>query len=322
MKPRSKHQLLIPLLISLSIILGACASAPESSGSGEPEGTITISGAWALYPMMTRWAEEYQKIYPNVQFDVSAGGAGKGMADALGDIVDIGMVSRSVTSEEEQNGAYWIAVTKDAVLPMVNANNPAIGDLMKQGLTKELFTRIFITGDVKTWGELVGKPEIQDEIHVYTRSDAAGAPETWAQYLGGKQEDLLGIAVYGDPGLLEAVIKDPLGIGYNNLGYAYDASTGEPVSGALALPIDVNESGLADRDEILETKAEAIEMVALNKYPSPPARPLNLVTHGKPEGLVAGFIEWILVDGQPFVGEAGFVSLTDEQLATSLEKVR
>lgn len=322
MNTKSKHQLLISLLLSFSFVLGACASAPESSSSDGPEGTITISGAWALYPMMTRWAEEYQEVYPNVQFDISAGGAGKGMADALGDIVDIGMVSRNVTPEEEQNGAYWIAVTKDAVLPMVNANNPVINDLMKQGLTQEMFTRIFITGEFKTWGDVIGKPEIQDEIHVYTRSDAAGAPETWAQYLGKKQEDLLGIAVYGDPGLLEAVIKDPLGIGYNNLGYAYDMNSGEPVSGALSLPIDVNENGMADPEEILETKAEAIEMVALGKYPSPPARPLNVVTHGKPEGIIAGFLEWILVDGQKFVGEAGYVSLTADQLTTSLGKLR
>jgi len=315
---------LIPLtlLISLLFSLTACKPAPSPSSSGVPEGTITVSGAWALYPMMTRWAEEYQKIYPLVQFDVSAGGAGKGMADALGDIVDIGMVSRDVTPEEEQNGAYWIAVTKDAVLPMVNAHNPVIADLMKQGLTQELFMKVYITGEVKTWGELVGKPEIQDEIHIYTRSDAAGAPETWAKYLGSKQEDLLGIAVYGDPGLLEAVIKDPLGIGYNNLGYAFDATSGAPVTGALALPIDVNQNAMADPEEILETKAEAIEMVALNKYPSPPARPLNLVTHGKPTGLVAGFIEWILVDGQQYVGEAGYVSLTVDQLAASLDKIR
>jgi phosphate transport system substrate-binding protein len=56
--------------------------------------------------------------------------------------------------------------------------------------------------------------------------DAAGAPETWAKYLGNKkQEDLLGIGVFGDPGIAEAVAKDPLGIGYNNLGYAYDAAS-------------------------------------------------------------------------------------------------
>ena len=33
--------------------------------------------------MMVRWGEEFQKLHPKVQFDISAGGAGKGMADAL-----------------------------------------------------------------------------------------------------------------------------------------------------------------------------------------------------------------------------------------------
>ena len=74
---------------------------------------------------------------------------------------------------------------------------------------------------------MVGRPEVTDPIHVYTRSDAAGAPETWAKYLGKKQENLQGIGVYGDPGLLDAVVKDPLGIGYNNLNYAYDPKTGK-----------------------------------------------------------------------------------------------
>ena len=46
------------------------------------------------------------------------------------------------------------------------------------------------------------------------------------------------------------------------------------------------------------------------------------MTNGKPEGLVRAFIEWIVTDGQQFVGEAGYVQLTQEQLAESLEKVK
>ena len=224
--------------------------------------------------MMTRWAEEFQKANPNVEFDISAGGAGKGMADALSGAVDIGMVSRDVTPEEEAKGAYWVAVVKDAVFPMVNEKNPVLQDLLKMGISQETLIGIFITGEIKTWGQVVGRPEVTDEIHVYTRSDAAGAPEVWAKFLGNKkQEDLLGVGVFGDPGLLEAVIKDPLGIGYNNLGYAFDNASGKPVAGALPLPIDNNENGSADPEEILETKTEAVDMVAQGKYPSPPHAP-------------------------------------------------
>lgn len=309
---------LITVLISTIV---ACRSIETPNNFSEPQGTITISGAWALYPMMTRWAEEYQHLHPAVKFDISAGGAGKGIADTLDGIVDLGMVSRNITSDEEQKGVFWVAVTKDAVLPLINEKNPVIDDLMQQGLTQATLAKIYLSGEIKTWGELVGRYEIKDEIHVYTRSDTAGASETWAKYLDSKQEDLLGVAVFGDPGVLEAVIKDPLGISYINLSYAYDFNTSEPAAGSLTLPIDINENGLADAEEILETKTKAIEMVALGKYPSPPARPLNLVTNGKPTGLVLEFLNWILNEGQLYVGEAGFVILSKEELVASIEKL-
>ena len=310
-------------LTILAMALAACSGGATPQSSGDLQGTVTVSGAWALYPMMTRWAEEFQKLHPDVQFDVSAGGAGKGMTDALGGAVDIGMVSRAISPEEEAKGAFWVPVVKDAVFPTINAQNPFLQDLMQKGVTQETLMGIFITGDITTWGQVIGRPEVTDEIHVYTRSDACGAGETWAKYLGNKkQEDLKGIAVFGDPGLLEAVIKDPLGIGFNNLGYAYDTASGEPVAGAAVLPIDNNHSGQADPEEILETKSEAMEMVANGKYPSPPARDLNLVTNGKPTGLVQAFMQWVITDGQEFVTEAGYVQLLQEQLEAGLQKLQ
>jgi phosphate transport system substrate-binding protein len=308
--------LLVPPLV-------ACGGQPAAQPQGsEPAGTITASGAFALYPLMVRWGEEYQKLHPDVQFDISAGGAGKGMTDALGGQVDIGMVSRSIKPEEEQQGAYWVSVVKDAVFPAVNAKNPVLSDLLSKGVTHDQFVDIFITGKIKTWGELVGRPEITDEIHVYTRSDSAGAADAWAKFLGKTQEDLKGIGVYSDPGIMDAVVKDPLGLGYNNLGYAYDPTTGQQIAGSVVLPIDVNKNGKADAEETYDTKAKAVQGVATGKYPSPPARALNVVTKNKPSGLVQDFILWTLSDGQQFVDSAGYVALPQATLDESLAKIK
>jgi phosphate transport system substrate-binding protein len=315
MEVRMKNAFRVVLAIILvSLLLSACG------GGGQD--TIAVSGAFALYPMMTRWAEEYQKVNPNVQFDISAGGAGKGMTDALSNAVDIGMVSREITTDEEAKGAYWVSVTKDAVFPVISAQNPVVKEILAQGVSKETFTKIFITGEIKTWGEVVGKPEVIDEIHVYTRSDSCGAADAWSKFLGKKQEDLLGVGVSGDPGLLDVVIKDPLGIGYNNLGYAFDNSTGQPVAGASIVPIDINANGQADPSEVIEAKSVAVNAIATGVYPSPPARDLNLVTNGKPSGAVQAFIKWILTDGQGYVGEAGYIQLTPEKLQESLQKIQ
>jgi phosphate transport system substrate-binding protein len=313
-------------LLALALLIpaagcGSPASEPPASSEGGLQGTITISGAWALYPLMVRWGEEFQKIHPDVRFDISAGGAGKGMADALANAVDIGMVSREIYPAEVEKGAFWVAVTKDAVFPTVSEENPVWEDLHRKGVSQETFVGIFVTGEITTWGQVVGRPEVTDPIHVFTRSDACGAAATWAKYLGRAQEDLLGIAVYGDPGLLDAVIKDPLAIGFSNLNFAFDMDTGQPVDGVRVVSVDVDGNDQAGPDEIYDTKEQAVEAVATGRYPSPPARDLNLVTQGQPSGLAKAFITWVLVDGQDFVEEAGYTVLPKVKLDEELKKL-
>jgi len=323
MQPSIRRGAVVVIVVALIVpLLAACGQPAAQPQDSELKGTITASGAFALYPLMIKWGEEYGKLHPDVKFDISAGGAGKGMTDALGGQVDIGMVSRSIKPEEEQQGAYWVSVVKDAVFPAINAKNPVLNDLLAKGVTHDQMVDIFLTGKIKTWGELVGRPEITDEIHVYTRSDSAGAADAWAKYLGKAQEDLKGIGVFGDPGLMDAVVKDPLGIGYNNLGYAYDPTSGQQVAGSVVLPLDVNKNGKADAEELYDTKAKAVQGVATGKYPSPPARALNVVTKNKPSGLVQDFILWTLTDGQKFVESAGYVALPQDTLDKSLQKVK
>ena len=321
---RIKNNLLALLTLAVLTTASGCGpSASESlaSSEGKLQGTITVSGAWALYPLMVRWGEEFQKLHPDVRFDISAGGAGKGMADALANAVDIGMVSREVYPEEVEKGAFWVSATRDAVFATISVENPVWEDLHQQGISQEMFIGIFITGEITTWGQVVDRPEVSEPIHVFTRSDACGAAATWAQYLGWAQEDLLGIAVYGDPGLLDAVVKDPLGIGFNNLNYAFDADTGMPVAGAWVVPVDADGSGQAEQEEVFYTKEQAVRAVAMGHYPAPPARDLNLVTYGKPEGLVKTFLTWVLTDGQDFVAEAGYISLPQDKLGAELAKL-
>lgn len=322
----------LSLLMILAVTVTACGTAgsteqapaqSEAGTSSELSGTLSISGAFALYPMMTVWAEEFTKLHPDVQFDVQGGGAGKGMTDTITGAVDIGMISRSIKDEETAQGIFWVSVTKDAVFPIINAENPVAAQILEKGISQEVFNKIYITGEITTWGEVVGDPSITDKSNVFTRSDASGAAEQWAKYVGGEaQEDLLGIGVNGEPSMLDTVLKDPLGIGYGNLNSIFDLSGGNLVPGIVIPPLDINENGAADPEEIYIVKEDAFGAVADGTYPSPPARFENLATLGKPEGLELAFIEWILTDGQQYLEAAGFVPLTLEQQAESLAKVK
>ncbi len=290
---------------------------------GELKGNISISGAFALYPLTVRWADEFRKIHPNVKFDISAGGAGKGMTDALSKMVDIGLVSREIYPEEVKKGAFAIAVTKDAVVPTISASNPNLKDILANGLDRDAAVSIFITGKTKTWGQALGTKSTIP-IRVYTRSDACGAGETWAKYLGKKQEDLLGVGVFGDPGLAQAVSKDPSGIAFNNIGYVYDTKTKKPNPGVKVLPLDINDNGKIDPEEnFYGTMDEIVNAIAAGKYPSPPARDLYFVTAGKPiKKELVEFIKWSLTEGQKYVVESGYVNVSKEKLSSGLEKLR
>jgi phosphate transport system substrate-binding protein len=286
------------------------------------EGRIALSGAWALYPMAVKWAEEFKKLHPKVKIDISAGGAGKGMTDALNDLVDIGMVSREIYPDEVKKGAYSFAVAKDAVVAIVNASNPAINDILSKGLKKEAINNIWITGKFKSWSQALATSS-KAPIHVYTRSDACGAAEVWAKYFGKKQEDLLGSGVYGDPGLALAVKKDQLGIGFNNIGYAYDHNTRLQINGIKVVPLDLNNNGKIDNDEsFYSTFDEIVNAISQGKYPSPPARELYFITKSKPQRpIVTEFIKWVLSEGQKYVKQSGYISLSKEKLNTELGKL-
>ncbi len=300
--------------------LYGCSKEKESPRGTASPNTITVSGAWALYPLVVTWAEEYQKKNPGVIVDVSAGGTGKGMADALSGAADLAMASRDITKAETAQGAWFISVAKDAVVPMMSDANPLKEALLKRGITRKEFASIWISGTLISWDALA-KSERKYPLHAYTRSDACGASETWAKYVGGTQEDLKGICVYGDPGLAEAVRKDPLGIGYNNVNFAYDAITKKTIRGLLPVPVDINGSGNIEPDENFYNDRDAlVKAIADNKYPSPPARTLHLAARGMPQKQqVRDFLLWILGDGQRYVSESGYICLPGESLKKQAE---
>ena len=287
------------------------------------KGEIQLSGAFALYPMVVRWAEEFRKIHPEVRIDISAGGAGKGITDALAKVVDLGMVSRDVYPQELEKGALPIAVAKDAVIPTINSEHPLIEQILASGLTLEEAKYLWLATGKKTWGHVIGT-ESTIPVHVYTRSDACGAAETFAAWLGVKQEDLEGTAVFGDPGVTSVVQRDKVGIGYNNIAYAYDINTKKPYHHITVIPLDLNGNGQIEPEEdFYATSADLNAAIAEGRFPSPPARELYLVSNGVPEKReVIAFLEYILTDGQAYTSEVGFVGLSAELLNKELLKLQ
>jgi phosphate transport system substrate-binding protein len=314
-------------ILAISIVLLFVVSCKPAGNKNDTSagltGYISLSGAFALYPITVLWADEFKKLHPGVKIDISAGGAGKGIADALSQMVDLGMVSREISPMEVELGAWNVALTKDAVLPTINTDNPFMKEFYEKGVDKDALIKVFVTGETITWEALLGT-EGNTPIHLYTRSDACGAAAMWAQYMGTNQEELQGTGVFGDPGVADAIKNDKYGLGYNNVNYVYDITSRNKFSKLEVLPLDFNGNNTLDTTENCYLTLDNInDAIVSGDYPSPPARDLYFVSKGKPQKKeVIAFIDWILTKGQQYVGQSGYVPLSIEKIETELAKIK
>lgn len=284
-------------LIMLTFLFSPSAFCAEKNKE-----TITISGAWAMYPTVVAWAQEFKKLYPQVTIEISAGGAGKGAADVIAGLVDIGMVSRDPDPAEINKGVTPIYVLHDAVYLVISDKNPVAEQLIKHGVKRQAIIDIYLNGIIKTWGEVAGTM-VDKPLHIYTRSDACGAAAALAKYLGKKQEDLKGVGVYSDPAILQTVAHDNTGIGYSNFGYVFDEQ-GRLIPGIRLVPIDADENGVVDSDEMYTNRQQAIEAIQNTAYPV--ARKNYFFVKGAPAGIIKEFIAFSLSQqGTEIVEKAG-----------------
>ena len=118
--------------------------------------------------------------------------------------------------------------------------------------------------------------------------------------------------------------RDKLAIGFNNIGYAYDEESRKPNTGLFVFPIDRdNDGNITTEEYFYDTKDDFVKAVAEDKYPSPPARDLYLVSNGVPTSpAVVAFLKYILTDGQQECAPAGYISLSENKLQNGLSKLK
>jgi phosphate transport system substrate-binding protein len=325
-----KNQTQKKMTALISVLLMSTVGIVSLSGcTSQQQNVIKISGANALQPMMEVWAKEYQKLHPDIRIDVSGGGAGKGMTEAIAGVVDIGMYSKEITQNDIVNGVFWVSVASDAVIATMNSQNPVKDMILAKGVTKaqlrDIFTNVYSNRNIKTWGQLVGDSNASTErIWVFTRQDSCGAAEMWAKYLGRYLQDNLTAAADAaqieDAGVRTAVQGNVNSIGYNNINTVYDMQTKLPYSGILPVPLDLNENGILDANEsFYQNSSSIINAIRNHIYPWPPARNLHLVTKHNFTGIVKDFINWILTDGQQYVESSGYLQLPQETLQQQIQ---
>jgi phosphate transport system substrate-binding protein len=284
------------------------------------KGSFSISGAYALYPLIARLASEFMAIHPGVNIEVSKIGTGEGITSLLSRKCQLAMISRPLTDEETGAGIWVIPVAKDGVAPIVNQKNPNIEKILNMGLSPDEFMHVFVSGKQMTWGEVLGT-DSRDKITVYTRADESGAAELWAGFIYKKSTDLRGIGVTGDDEMIKSIQENPLAIGFCNFSYAFDTSTGERTKDVQIIPCDLDFDNKIDRVEVpFINLEEAHRSMWLGFYPDQLCRELTLGSLGKPtDPVIIEFLTYVLGKGQSDVKKVGFCPLNNVYINYALD---
>lgn len=262
------------LLVLALVLLPAAALA----------GALTIKGSDTMVILTQRWAEEFMKKNPAVKIQVTGGGSGTGIAALINGTTEIATASRPIKeSETEKLRARFkttgveIPVAKDGVTFYVHESNPV------SAMTLDQLRAIYL-GDLTNWKELGGQDA---PIVVYSRESSSGT------YVFVKDNLLQGDdytpraqTLPGTAAVVNAVAKEPKGIGYGGAAYA---------KGVKELKIKVGQEEIAPTPEAVKS----------GKYPL--ARDLYFYLRAKPQGEAKAFIDFVLSpEGQKIVTNVGY----------------
>lgn len=288
-------------ILSLVISTG-CGKKRESSetGAGATTATIQNKGSDTMVNVAQAWAEEYAKVDPSVDVEVSGGGSGVGIAALERGTVDVANASRNMKPEEIEQAKRntgkepkEIIVGYDALAIYVHKNNPL------NEVTIEQLAQIYAEGGTATrWSQLgVTIPGVQDDTIVrVSRQSSSGTYEFFREHVLSNKDYKLGSRdMNGSKEVVELVTNTLTAIGYSGMGYATPNVKKLRLSAGPGRP----------------TYEPSVTNVLNKTYPL--ARSLQMYTLGEPQGAVKAYIDWILSDaGQKILEASGYVPIAPE----------
>lgn len=287
---------LIAGLLAVTVATGLLGCGGDEEGAQAQTMVISDSGSDTMVNLAQMWAEEYQKVKPEVSVEVAGGGSGVGIRDLMQGIVDIANCSREMNDSEKEQAkrntgkepVEWI-VGYDAVAVYVHKKNPV------EDLTLERLASIYAEGGpVDKWSQLnvdVKAAGGNDEIVRVSRQNSSGTYFYFREVVLDNQDYKPGSRdMSGSKDVVELVGKTIGAIGYSGMGYVTDAVKFVKLSAGDGEP----------------AYTPSLENVAAGHYPL--ARPLRMYTLGQPEGAEKEYIEWILSPaGQKIVADSGYI---------------
>jgi len=280
-------------------------------------GNLSSVGSDTLANMMTFWAEEFKRTYPNVNVQIQAAGSSTAPPALTESTSNLGPMSRRMKSREieafEKRYGYKptpVRVAIDALAVFVHKDNPL------KGLRIDQVDAIFSSNrkcgagdDVDRWGDLGLNGEwTGKDIQLYGRNSVSGTYGYFKKKALCKGDFKNNVNEQpGSASVVQSVSASLNGIGYSGIGYK--------TSGVRALPLSKKGDNFveANMENAVNKKYPLSRFlyVYVNKHPNKPLPPME-----------AEFLKMVLSkSGQKIVEKDGYIPVPNSVVEKEFKKL-
>lgn len=295
------------------------AGVPVYKKASGVSGNISSVGSDTLANLMTLWAEEFKRLYPNVNIQIQAAGSSTAPPALTEGTSNLGPMSRKMKNKEleafEKKHGYQplaIPVAIDALAVYAHKDNPVKGLSIAQ--VDAIFSSTRKCGgksDITNWGDAgVGGALASKNIQIYGRNSVSGTYGYFKKHALCKGD--FKSTVNEQPGsasVVQSVASSINGIGYSGVGYK--------TSGVKTVPLTKKEGGKyidASTENALNGTYPLSRFlyVYVNKQPNKPLAPLE-----------REFVKMVLSKvGQQVVVKDGYIPLPAKVIEKQLKAIQ
>lgn len=250
--------------------------------------TITIKGSDTMVILNQKWAESFMKANAGVKIQVTGGGSGTGISALINGTTNICASSRPLTASEKSqlktrygSAGVEVKVAKDGITIYAHPSQNLKGLTMAQ--LKDIFT-----GKITNWKQVGGKDA---RIVLYGRENSSGTYSFFKEHVLGGADFASGTQTLpGTAAIVNAILKDPNGIGYG--GFAY-------TKGCDIIPVASSGNNFIAPSE-----------ATIKNGTYPVSRFLYFYLKNRPTGNMKSFVDWVVSpEGQALVSKVGYFSI-------------
>lgn len=307
---------LLPFIFSYSAGSGVNVSNEKGDNQNvvSAQQLVTIACSPEVYGLTTNLAKEYGKINTFAKINVITD-----LKYQSGELQNLSIVDEENLKDTKSASLWKMTIARDAVVPIMNAGNPMLEKISREGLTSWEFARLLKDTEKTEW-EAIITGGMKARINLFIPDNE----QTKAQIAAFAKIDpamMKGTITASSREMINTIQQDIYSVGFCHLDDLVDPTTSDFYSKIRIVPIDKNQNGRIDYFENIYAGKDAFfRGVWIGKYPKTLSGNIYAIAPAKPtDKNELAFLEWVISDGQQFLNSSGYTELTSIQKEADVE---